>query len=109
MKKILGLDLGVASIGWAVITENDSNKEVLGMGSRIIPYSENEGDDFSKGTGESKNAQRTFDRTTRKTFDRYQMRRAYLIKILEENNMLPDKIDYTKFAKEYKAGTCKHG
>ena len=27
-KKILGLDLGVTSIGWALISENESKKEM---------------------------------------------------------------------------------
>lgn len=33
MKKILGLDLGTNSIGWALIENNN----ILGMGSRIFP------------------------------------------------------------------------
>ncbi|NCT18442.1 MAG: hypothetical protein GW771_09450, partial [Flavobacteriia bacterium] len=35
MAKILGLDLGTNSIGWAVVDDN-ANK-ILGMGSRIFP------------------------------------------------------------------------
>jgi CRISPR-associated endonuclease Csn1 len=35
MKKILGLDLGTNSIGWALIDADEKN--ILGMGSRIIP------------------------------------------------------------------------
>jgi CRISPR-associated endonuclease Csn1 len=34
-KKILGLDIGTNSIGWALI--NKDEEKVLGMGSRIIP------------------------------------------------------------------------
>lgn len=94
MKKILGLDLGSASIGWAIIEETeDSGKtrtQILGMGSRIIPYEGTEGKDFAKGTGESRNSIRTKARTARKSYDRYQMRRKVLCKILSENNMLPD-------------------
>jgi CRISPR-associated endonuclease Csn1 len=93
MKKILGLDLGSASIGWAVISEEESNKErnteILGMGVRIIPYEGTEGRDFAKGTGESKNAIRTRARTIRKGYDRYQLRRKYLVDVLKENSMLP--------------------
>lgn len=38
-KKILGLDLGVGSIGWSLITldEGGHPAEILGMGSRIVP------------------------------------------------------------------------
>jgi len=32
MKKILGLDLGVATIGWAVTNESDENFEIFGNG-----------------------------------------------------------------------------
>ena len=95
MKKILGLDLGSASIGWAIIIENDeiakANNQILGLGSRIIPYEGTEGKDFAKGTGESRNSGRTKARTARKGYDRYQLRRKFLVDILIKNNMMPDK------------------
>ena len=95
MKKILGLDLGSASIGWAMIIENDenakANNQILGLGSRIIPYEGTEGKDFAKGTGESRNSGRTKARTARKGYDRYQLRRKFLVDILIKNNMMPDK------------------
>ena len=94
MKEILGLDLGSASIGWAVIAENIENGkakyEILGMGSRIIPYEGTEGKDFAKGTGESRNSVRTKARTARKGYDRYQLRRKYLVDTLVKNQMYPD-------------------
>ena len=41
MKKILGLDLGTNSIGWALVEKRENTNEktdkTLGMGSRIIP------------------------------------------------------------------------
>lgn len=93
MKKILGLDLGSASIGWALIAENEINgiinREILGLGSRIIPYEGTEGKDFEKGTGESRNSVRTQMRTIRKGYDRYQLRRKYLVQELLKHNMLP--------------------
>ncbi|HEY2720909.1 MAG TPA: hypothetical protein VGI82_04250, partial [Chitinophagaceae bacterium] len=91
MKIIYGLDLGVASIGWAAVELNDIGiYEIKGMGSRIIPYSDTEGDEFSKGVGESVNQQRTKDRTARKGLDRYQLRRTLLKKVLKENHLFPD-------------------
>lgn len=94
MKKILGLDLGSASIGWAMIAEECDetkiNYQILGLGSRIIPYEGTEGKDFAKGTGESRNSIRTQARTTRKGYDRYQLRRKYLVDILVKNRMMPD-------------------
>jgi CRISPR-associated endonuclease Csn1 len=97
IKKILGLDLGSASIGWALISENEDKSKcndevsILGMGSRIIPYEGTEGRDFSKGTGESRNALRTRARSIRRGYDRYQLRRKYLIETLTKNKMMPDK------------------
>lgn len=94
MKKILGLDLGSASIGWALISENEekgnSKYDILGLGSRIIPYEGTEGKDFAKGTGESRNSLRTKARTARKGYDRYQLRRKFLVETLVKNNMFPD-------------------
>lgn len=94
MKKILGLDLGSASIGWAVISEEVNKNEksetkILGMGCRIIPYEGTEGKEFEKGTGESRNAVRTKARTARKMYDRYQLRRKNLVSILARLNMMP--------------------
>ena len=49
-KKILGLDLGVGSIGWALIEmEDDKASSILGMGSRIVPLTTDDSTQFSKG------------------------------------------------------------
>ena len=90
MKKILGLDLGSASIGWALIEESDNKTSIIGLGSRIIPYEGTEGKDFAKGAGESRNSLRTKARTARKGYDRYQLRRKYLVNTLVPSNMFPD-------------------
>lgn len=92
MKKILGLDLGVSSIGWAYIeldVKNFQNK-ILGLGTRVIPLSPDEKDQFEKGNAQTKNRDRTQQRTARKTNFRYKLRREYLTEILKEKNMLPD-------------------
>ena len=88
MGKILGLDLGTNSIGWALV-DKDANK-ILGMGSRIIPYNGTEGQDFAKGTGESRNSLRTKARGIRKGYDRDQLRRKYLVETLIKNGMMPN-------------------
>jgi len=94
MKKILGLDLGSASIGWAVISEYEENGfpkiNIDGLGCRIIPYEGTEGKDFAKGTGESRNSLRTQARTARKGYDRYQLRRKFLVKVLLANGLYPN-------------------
>ncbi len=98
MKKILGLDLGVGSIGWALIsTENEQPKEILAMGSRIVPLTKDDSDQFSKGQAITKNAERTAARTARKGLDRYQLRRNFLTQILRENHMLPERMDENVF------------
>lgn len=88
MKKILGLDLGVTSVGWAFIDEEEN--KILGMGSRIIPLTADDKDEFTRGNAISKNQKRTLKRAQRKGYDRYQLRRHNLIGALRQNNMLPD-------------------
>ena len=49
MKKILGLDLGTASIGWALVNEaqNDNEtSEIIKLGVRVNPLSVDERTDF---------------------------------------------------------------
>lgn len=89
--KVLGLDLGSASIGWALISEDQEkgSTEIIDLGCRIIPYEGTEGQEFEKGTGESANATRTAYRRARRNFDRYQLRREFLVKILVKHNMMP--------------------
>jgi CRISPR-associated endonuclease Csn1 len=85
MAKILGLDLGTNSIGWALI-DTQKNK-ILGIGSRIFPIGvENLGD----GENEiSKNASRTGARGVRRQFFRRRLRKKVLLKALYENKMCP--------------------
>ena len=51
MKKILGLDLGTNSIGWSLIEQDFEKKQgkILGLGSRIIPMTQDVLDTFSGG------------------------------------------------------------
>ncbi|WP_333696228.1 type II CRISPR RNA-guided endonuclease Cas9 [Flavobacterium sp.] len=93
MKKILGLDLGTNSIGWALIEQDFENKQgkILGMGSRVIPMGA-ELSKFEQGQAQTKNANRRIARGTRKLNKRYKQRRNKLIYILQELGMLPDQI-----------------
>lgn len=90
MKKVLGLDLGVTSIGWALVLEGDEKKEILSMGSRIIPISTEDKNEFTSGNAITKNQNRTLKRTQRKGYDRYQLRRKYLVEKLKTCKMYPD-------------------
>lgn len=93
MKIIVGLDLGTNSVGWCVIQVDkltNNPVKILAMGSRIIPLTTNDANEFVTGNSISKNRDRTSKRTQRKGYDRYQQRRENLTKILREFGMLPD-------------------
>lgn len=97
MKRILGLDLGSSSIGWAVVEENSKEiiseteqplkDRIVAIGSRIIPLTTEENTQFSKGQALTKNADRTAKRTQRKGYDRYQLRRHLLLEELKLKGM----------------------
>ena len=92
-KTILGLDLGVGSIGWALV-KYDSEKEkhsFLDMGARVIPLTTDSKNEFEQGKAISINQQRTIKRTLRKRQDRYQQRRRTLKSMLKKLGMMPDK------------------
>lgn len=88
MKKILGLDLGTNSIGWALI-DRDANK-ILGMGSRIIPMSQDILGNFDKGNSISQTAERTGLRGTRRVRERHLLRRERLHRVLHILGFLPE-------------------
>ena len=87
---ILGLDLGVGSIGWAIIRTDDNYNpiEALGLGSRIISLTPDESNNFTKGSGMTKCAERTAKRTARKMLNRFQDRRRQLFNKLSELGMI---------------------
>lgn len=97
MKRVLGLDLGSSSIGWAIIEENSreiitdtdtsERDKIVAIGSRIIPLTVDESNQFSKGQAITKNADRTGKRTQRKGFDRYQLRRTLLLDELKQSSI----------------------
>ncbi|NDW11070.1 type II CRISPR RNA-guided endonuclease Cas9 [Dysgonomonas sp. 520] len=88
MKKILGLDLGTNSIGWALI-DRDANK-ILGMGSRIIPMSQDVLGNFDKGNSISQTAERTGFRGIRRLRERHLLRRERLHRVLHVLGFLPE-------------------
>lgn len=92
-KHVLGLDLGVGSIGWCLITLDAQGDpaEILGMGSRVVPLNNaTDAADFSVGKAFTANQERTARRTMRRGFARYQLRRYRLRRELEKVGMLPD-------------------
>lgn len=92
-KHVLGLDLGVGSIGWCLITldEQDNPAEIVAMGSRVVPLNDpNDANDFSIGKAFTANQDRTARRAMRRGFARYQLRRHRLHQELSKVGMLPD-------------------
>lgn len=97
-KKILGLDLGTNSIGWALIEIDEINKtvKIVGLGSRIIPMDSQEFSKFNAGQKiVSAAANRTTLHRTRITKERYLLRRDRLHLVLNLIEALPEhyKID----------------
>jgi CRISPR-associated endonuclease Csn1 len=110
-KTILGLDLGTNSIGWALVKEDFENKqgEILGMGSRIIPMSQDILGDFGKGNSISQTADRTKYRSVRRLRERFLLRRERLHRILNVLDFLPEhyasQIDFEKRLGKFKVET----
>lgn len=111
MKKILGLDLGTNSIGWALIEQNFTKKEgrILGMGSRIIPMDAKELSNFSNGQTVSATADRTAARSMRRLYQRDNLRRERLHRVLNILGFLPEHyakdIDFEKYFGQFRKGT----
>ena len=94
MKKILGLDLGTTSIGWAYVLENKKNGgEIKKLGVRIIPLSTKEKNEFNNGNQISTNAARTLKRGSRRNNQRFKQRRDNLISKLLELDFIQDAND----------------
>jgi len=102
MKKILGLDLGTNSIGWALTNNDFDNKlgNIEGLGSRIIPMSQDVIGKFDSGVSISQTAERTKYRGTRRLVQRFLLRRERLHRVLNILDFLPehysDAIDFDK-------------
>ena len=108
MKKILGLDLGTTSIGWALVLEAENSKEkseIKKIGVRAIQYesfskvekngkvteSKSPKDDFIAGKGLPSSANRTQKRAARRNLQRFKLRRKKLIEVLTENHIISTK------------------
>ena len=110
MKRILGLDLGTNSIGWALIEIlEDGTKRIIKLGSRIIPMSKEVLGNFEKGVTKSQTAERTDDRGVRRLYARSRTRRERLLRILNILDYLPDnfsnQIDFDEKKGQFKKGS----
>lgn len=85
----LGLDIGVNSIGWAVVesTEDFDFKSLLGMGSRVFEAGL---DKLENGKGESRNSERRKQRLIRRQTLRKSRRLNKIFHYLQRNHLLPE-------------------
>lgn len=92
MKKVLGLDLGVASIGWGMIeVDQDKNTgRILDAGVHIVPIDTKDADEFTKGNSVSASAERTIKRSMRRNNQRFKLRREQLLGILKQLGWIQD-------------------
>ncbi|PRZ28184.1 type II CRISPR RNA-guided endonuclease Cas9 [Flavobacterium granuli] len=85
MAKILGLDLGTNSIGWAIVEKENNDFSLVDKGVRIF----SEGVKSEKGIESSRAAERTAFRSARKLKYRRKLRKYETLKVLSENGMCP--------------------
>lgn len=93
MKRILGLDLGTTSIGWAVVNQAVDPQEessIIKLGVRVNPLTVDEKDNFEKGKSITTTADRTLKRGMRRNLQRYKLRRDNLISIMKKNGLITD-------------------
>lgn len=93
MKRILGLDLGTTSIGWALVNEAEHSEEhssIIRLGVRVVPLTVDEQTNFEKGKSITTNADRTQKRSMRRSLQRYKLRRAALIDSLRQAGIIHD-------------------
>ena len=93
MRKILGLDLGTNSIGWAVVNEAENSEEkssIVRLGVRVNPLSVDERNNFESGKSITTNADRTQKRSMRRNLQRYKLRRKNLIEVLKNAGWITD-------------------
>ncbi|ODS89553.1 MAG: type II CRISPR RNA-guided endonuclease Cas9 [Chryseobacterium sp. SCN 40-13] len=114
-KHVLGLDLGVTSIGFAhvVESENRNESEIKQIGVRVIQLdnfdkvdksgktseSKNPAVDFAAGKGLTPNGSRTKKRGARRNLDRYQDRRDNLLEVLTKSGFINSETKRTEDGK----------
>ena len=100
MAKILGLDLGTNSIGWAIRDTNNKGSQIIDANVIVFPQGVGE----EKGVEFSLASERTKHRASRKLYKRRKKRKTDLLKLLIENGFCPMTIDELTIWSEYKKG-----
>ncbi len=94
MTKILGLDLGVASIGWSLIEQFDDGGQILKSGVRIF---QSNSERALAAPGESAKSDRGTKRSVRRQRDRRSRRKQKLYNLLFKNDLAPKREDSEKW------------
>lgn len=84
-EKILGIDTGTNSLGWAIVEKHDDGYTLLDKGVNIFQ----EGVKIEKGIESSKAADRTSHRSARVRYYRIKLRKIRLLKVLSDNHLCP--------------------
>lgn len=88
-KKInIGLDIGVASVGWSII---DDENNLINYGSRLFP------DAADEKTGRPKNEDRRSKRSARRRLSRIKNRKRDLLNLFISNNLIVDDEEFVIF------------
>lgn len=85
MERILGIDTGTNSLGWAIVDKDESQYHLIAKGTNIF----SEGVKIEKGIESSKAAERTDHRSVRKHYWRRKIRKIRLLTILSDNGLCP--------------------
>lgn len=100
MAKILGLDLGTNSIGWAIRDTNKDGNQIVDTNVIVFPQGVGE----EKGVEFSLASERTKHRASRKLYERKKKRKTDLLKLLIENGFCPLTNDELLIWSVYKKG-----
>jgi CRISPR-associated endonuclease Csn1 len=93
MSKILGLDLGTNSIGWAIVEKDKNEKEFRLIDKGVRIFSEGVNIEAKTSSESSKAAQRTTFRSNRKLKYRRKLRKLEILKVFSDNNLCPKILD----------------
>ncbi|MCI6827831.1 MAG: CRISPR-associated protein Csn1 [Prevotella sp.] len=90
MKRILGIDTGTNSLGWAVVDKNETGEySLVRKGSLIFQ----EGVKIEKGIESSKASERTGHKSLRKHYFRRRLRKIEVLKVLIKYGLCPSLSD----------------
>lgn len=85
MSRILGIDTGTNSLGWAIVEKEGDSYRLLHKGTNIF----SEGVKIEKGIESSRASERTEHRAIRRHYWRRKVRKIRLLAILAENHLCP--------------------